>query len=98
MEIQKRDIKLSNYNISSAKYNELKYFCMQYDEKRAIPDRQWEVEMIEQTAIEAESEIYPYILKNVTQGIKYEYMDVPCGRRQFYEARRVFFLLLAQKR
>ena len=32
--IKKRDMKLSDYNISRAKYNELKYFCMQYAEKK----------------------------------------------------------------
>ena len=32
--VRKRDMKLSDYNISRAKYNELKYFCMQYDEKK----------------------------------------------------------------
>lgn len=71
---------------------------MQYDEKKNIPDRKCEVKLIEQTAIAADPVIYPYILKSVTQGIKYEYMDAPCGRRQFYEARRVFFALLAEKR
>ena len=29
-----RDIKLSEHNISRAKYSELKYFCMQYHEKK----------------------------------------------------------------
>lgn len=29
-----RDMKLSEHNISRAKYNELKYFCMQYHEKK----------------------------------------------------------------
>lgn len=57
-----------------------------------------ENELIEQTAIEADSYIYQYIVKNVTQGISYEYMDVPCGRRQFYEKRRLFFKLLSGKR
>jgi hypothetical protein len=32
-----------------------------------------------------------YIIKNVVDGTPYEYFDVPCGRRQFYELRRVFF-------
>lgn len=32
--ICRRDIKLSDYNISRAKYNELKYFCIQYAEKK----------------------------------------------------------------
>ena len=29
-----RNMKLSDYNISRAKYNELKYFCIQYAEKK----------------------------------------------------------------
>ena len=53
--------------------------------------------MIEQTAIEADPNLYTWILKSVTEGIPYENMDVPAGRRQFYEARRYFFCLLAQK-
>lgn len=123
-------MKLSDYNISRAKYNELKYFCMQYDEKKKKLQRgyglaavdndgqpkgnlpgnpteqealrramlQQDIDTIEQTAIEADDRIYPHILKNVTEGIPYEWMDIPCGRRQFYEVRRYFFYLLAQKR
>ena len=128
--VRKRDMKLSDYNISRAKYNELKYFCMQYEEKKQelhrgyglgavvsdgmpkgnIPGNpteraairnamlQKDVEMIEQTAIEADSDMYQWLLKNVTEGIPYEWLNVPRGRRQFYEARRYFFYLLAQKR
>lgn len=128
--VRKRDIKLSDYNISKKKYNELKYFCMQYDEKKKelsesyglgaiISDGmphgntvgnpvekkairnvmlQNDIDMIEQTAIEADPEIYPYLIENVTEGNPYEYMSVPSGRRQFYESRRYFFYLLAQKR
>ena len=59
---------------------------------------QQDIDTIEQTAIEADDRIYPHILKNVTEGIPYEWMDIPCGRRQFYEVRRYFFYLLAQKR
>lgn len=54
--------------------------------------------LVEQAAIEADAELYQYLLKNVTQGIPYEYMPVPCGRRQFYELRRKFFFLLSKKR
>ncbi|MBC5710984.1 hypothetical protein H8S75_23895 [Hungatella sp. L12] len=125
-----RDMKLSDYNISRAKYNELKYFCMQYEEKKReihnsyglgaivsdgmpkgnIPGNptehaairnamlQSDVELIEQTAMEADSDMYQWLLKNVTEGIPYEWLNVPRGRRQFYEARRYFFYLLAQKR
>lgn len=130
MEIRKRDMKLSDHNISRDKYNELKYFCLQYWEKKReivgnygidgfsqdgmlrgtssgnptekkalrIAQLKHDTELIEQTAIEADAEIHPWILKNVTSGVPYEYMDVPMGRRKFYEARRYFFFLLAQKR
>lgn len=54
--------------------------------------------LIEQTAIEASRELYPYLLKNVTdRSMTYEKMAVPCGRRQFYEYRRLFFYLLWAK-
>lgn len=129
-QVRKRDMKLSDYNISRAKYNELKYFCMQYEEKKreihnsyglgavvsdgmpkgnmpgnpteraAIRNAmlQNDVELIEQTALEADSAIYQWLMKNVTEGIPYEWLNVPTGRRQFYEARRYFFYLLSQKR
>lgn len=128
--VRKRDMKLSDYNISRAKYNELKYFCMQYEEKKReihnsyglgavvsdgmpkgnLPGNavervairnamlQKDVEMIEQTAMEADPDIYQWLLKNVTEGVPYEWLNVPRGRKQFYESRRYFFYLLAQKR
>ena len=128
--IRKRDMKLSDYNISRAKYNELKYFCMQYEEKKRelhngyglgavcsdgmpkgnLPGNptervairnaqiQKDIELIEQTAMEADSEIYQWLIKNVTEGVPYEWLNAPKGRKQFYESRRFFFYLLAQKR
>ena len=128
--VNKRDMKLSDYNISRAKYNELKYFCMQYEDKkrelsgayglRAIANDGMphssnngsptetqaikntmlrnDIELIEQTAIEADPEIYHWILKNVAEGLPYEYMDVPKSRTKFYDSRRYFFYILAQKR
>lgn len=128
--VRKRDMKLSDYNISRAKYNELKYFCMQYNEKKQELHKSYglkstvndgipkgnlsgkpveratirneilrtDIELIEQTAIEADSEIYQWIIKNVTEGLPYEYMDVPLSRTKFYDSRRYFFYLLAQKR
>lgn len=127
---RKRDMKLSDYNLSRAKYNELKYFCMQYEEKKRelsnsyglgaiISDGmprgsttgnpventairnvmlQKDIKLIEQTAIEADNEIYPWILKNITEGIGFEYLEVPLSRNRFYDSRKYFFYLLAQKR
>lgn len=127
---RRRCMKLSDYNITRTKYNELKYFCMQYNEKKQelqknyglgnvvndgmpkgnIPGNPVEcaairnamlrsdIEMIEQTAMEADSEIYQWIIKNVTEGLPYEYMDVPINRTDFYCIRKYFFYLLSLKR
>lgn len=54
--------------------------------------------LVEQTAIETDSELYSYLIKSVTQDIPYEYINVPCGRRRFYEMRRRFFFFLSKKR
>ena len=59
---------------------------------------QSDIEMIEQTAVEADSEIYQWIIKNVTEGLPYEYMDVPINRTDFYSIRKYFFYLLSLKR
>lgn len=128
--VRKRDMKLSDYNISRAKYNELKYFCMQYEEKKRelhkgyglnaivndglpkgnLPGNpvegqairnavlQADVDLIEHTAMEAGADVYQWLIKNLTEGVPYEWLNVPSGRRQFYETRRYFFFLLAQKR
>ena len=128
--VNKRNMRLSDYSISRAKYNELKYFCMQYGEKQQEIHRnqglkaivsdgqprgngvgnpvesmamrnvmlQADLDLIVNTVREADEEIEKWLLRNVTEGIPYEWMDVPKGRRQFYESRRYFFYLLAQKR
>lgn len=57
-----------------------------------------EVELIEQTAIETNPEIYQYLLKSVTEGTSYEYLNVPMSKGRFYDYRRLFFALLAEKR
>lgn len=57
-----------------------------------------DVELIHNTAVETDCEISEAILKNVTQGIQYDYLEVPCGRRQFYAKRQKFFFLLAAKK
>lgn len=130
MDVKKRDMKLSDYHISRARYNELKYFCMQYSEKKhelmsnyglhaVINDGQpkgnipgnmteqqalqniklkKEIDLIEQTVKEANEEISDWLLKNVTEGIAYEYMDAPISRTKFYDARRYFFYLLSRKK
>lgn len=57
-----------------------------------------DIEMIEQSAIEVGGEISQYIISNVSDGIAYEYLQVPAGRRQFYELRKMFFSILSAKK
>lgn len=57
-----------------------------------------DLELIEQTAMEADAEIYQYIISNVADGVPYEYLGVPYSRRQFYRIRKKFFFLLSEKR
>ncbi len=35
-----------------------------------------------------------HLLRSVTENINYERLDIPMGRRQFYELRRKFFYIL----
>lgn len=58
-------------------------------------------EMIEQTANEADADIYQYILKAVTEeGVTFKYlktvMDMPCEKDMFYDRRRKFYFLLSK--
>ena len=50
--------------------------------------------MIEQSAIETDAALYPYILSSVTTRKTFDEVAPPCGRNQFYQARRKFFYLL----
>ena len=57
---------------------------------------------IEQTAIEADPELYPWILEGVTQDYAtYRYLrdakKMPCGKNMYYERRRRFYWLLSKK-
>lgn len=59
---------------------------------------QKDLDSIEQAAMETDAELYGYIIRNVTDGIPYEYLGVPMGRRQFYKMRRKFFFILSEKK
>lgn len=59
--------------------------------------------MIEQTVIEADPELYQYLLKAVTdENVTYRYlkmvMGIPCGKKMYYDRRRKFYWLLSQKK
>lgn len=60
------------------------------------------MEMVEQTAIAADSDIYQYIIRSVAFGISYTTLrtkyDMPCGKDMFYDRYRKFFWLLDKVR
>ncbi|MGN0405321.1 MAG: hypothetical protein ACI4F1_08875 [Bariatricus sp.] len=60
------------------------------------------MEVIEQTAIEADPDLYQYILTAVTnEWATYWYlkqsMNMPCGQTKYYETRKKFYYLIAKK-
>lgn len=52
------------------------------------------IKAIEDAAHAAGDEIYPWLMKCVTRGETWERLGPPCGRAQFYRARRLFYLEL----
>lgn len=57
---------------------------------------------IEQTAIEADPELYQYIIEGVTTDYAtYRYLKdakkIPCGDQKYYRTRRKFYWLLSKK-
>lgn len=69
------------------------------DERSIYFDR---MQIIEQAAIEADPYLASYILKAVTEGLSYNYLEsileIPCSRDTYYDRYRRFFWLLDQKR
>lgn len=62
-------------------------------------DLQHKIDTIEKSARLADEQLYPYILKAVTnEGITYNYLymhcGIPCGSNTFYDRRRRFYWIL----
>mgnify|MGYP005774315857 CR=1 FL=1 len=58
-------------------------------------------EMIEKAAIAASKDVYPYILKSVTNDLSYTFLEydqelgrIPVGKTEFYAIRRLFYYYL----
>jgi hypothetical protein len=59
------------------------------------------IEMVEQSCIEADSDIYKWILISVTDGVPYSGLrahGIPCSRDYFYDRYRKFFWCLDRNR
>ena len=60
------------------------------------------MQLVEKAALEADEDLWFYILKAVTEGYSYTYlktrMDIPCGKNLYYDRYRKFFWLLSRSR
>lgn len=75
------------------RYRELVYACRQYEQYLKWPDGRGEARRaaIDEAARKAGDGLRRWILRSVVDAVPWEEMPVPCGRRQFYAARRRFF-------
>ena len=75
-----------------------------YNEKRELLKKYYSdrIELIDETAIDADPCLYEYIIKGVTEGKSYTYLKtvlgIPCGKDMYYDRYRKFFWLLSKKR
>lgn len=60
------------------------------------------IHIIEKAAMEADKDLYLYLLKAVTEGLSYTYLktrlNIPCGKDMYYDRYRKFFWLLSEYR
>lgn len=72
--------------------------------KRAVMRAHYskKIDLIEETAKQADRYLYKYILKAVTENLSYTYLrsklDIPCGKDMYYDRYRRFFWLLSEAR
>lgn len=59
------------------------------------------MELVEQTCIEADSDLYNYILQGVTKGYGYTYLQtvlgIPCTKDAYYDKYHKFFYILSNR-
>ena len=60
------------------------------------------INLIEKAALEADEDLWIYILKAVTEGLSFTYLktklNIPCSRDTYYDRYRKFFWLLSNSR
>lgn len=60
------------------------------------------IQLVEKAALEADEDLWVYILKAVTEGYSYTYLktklNIPCGKDLYYDRYRRFFWLLHKMR
>lgn len=66
--------------------------------RRTASPSAWKIAAIEQAALLVAPGFGKELLKNVTGDMTWEVIQPPCGRAQFYAARREFFIALSELR
>ena len=102
----KDELKYKNDTVKSIGITDMPVNRSTSDATAKLAERRVELqrkcELIEQTAIEADPDIYQYIIKSVTNDyVSYKYlkqvMNIPCGKDMFYDRRRKFYYLMSRK-
>lgn len=61
-----------------------------------------ENKIMEQAAVEASADLYPWILKAAKYDLKFDYLHLcegmPCGKNEFQKLRHKFYYILDQKK
>ncbi len=91
-----RSVNISDLPVSTVKSNPTEELAIRRLQLRA------KCEMIEQTVLETDEELYQYILLGVTEEYaSYNYLhmmkDIPCSHNTYYARKRKFFYLLSKK-
>lgn len=78
--------------LTKYRIRELYAFCRQYEQKPS--DKRKKIEAAALVAADGNEIIYEALMRNVTQGIAFSALDVPCSKNTFSKTRQKFFLLL----
>lgn len=97
---------VNDFSVSSSVFNKmpsgnaLTDMTAQYAIRKAYYSSR--IKLIEKIAMEADKDLWFYILKAVTEGHSYTYLksrlDIPCSRDTYYDRYRKFFWLLSESR
>ena len=82
------------YGLSRYRIRELYAFCRQYGEYTCESEKRLIIERIALEAADGNDIMCKALLRNVTEGVPFVSIDVPCSVATFSRMRRHFFYLL----
>lgn len=101
----KRELESNVHTVKSIQISDMPSSHNYRDQTADLAERrvslQRKCELIEQTAIEADPDIYQYIIEGVTKDYAtFRYLSLkgmPCSQNTYYNKRRKFYYLLSKK-